>query len=222
MKQLEWLSPEDIKNEVYTLLERYNQEFDDKIKGEVPVERIAEFMLDLRFDLDTPSNLGLDSSNKKIWGSTYPDGKVFINEELMTEKYPEGRYRFTVAHEIGHWILHQAILQGKKGNNQTLFREGAVISNLNGGQTILCRQGDKSSAEWQADKFAAFLLMPPKKIKPLYKKLHKKYEKQTKFLKGKLQRKISYEIADKFNTSVKATRIHLKELNLKAGQLSLF
>ena len=62
MRQLEWLSPSDIKDKVCALLQRYNQKFDDRIEGEVPVEKIAELILDLKFDLDKPTNLNLPAN----------------------------------------------------------------------------------------------------------------------------------------------------------------
>jgi Zn-dependent peptidase ImmA (M78 family) len=194
MRQLEWLSPSDIKDKVCALLQRYNQ----------------------KFDLDKPTNLNLPANTL---GSISENGKIFINEELMTRKFSEGRYRFTVAHEIGHWLLHQAVLQGNKKLTASLFRKEAIINNQEGTQTILCRKGDKNPGEWQANKFAALLLMPPQLVLPLYRKLQEKYEED---LGSEIQKKIIFKMADRFNTSLEATRIHLKELNLKPGQLTLF
>jgi Zn-dependent peptidase ImmA (M78 family) len=116
-------------------------------------------------------------------------------------------------------LLHQAVLQGNKKLTASLFRKEAIINNQEGTQTILCRKGDKNPGEWQANKFAALLLMPPQLVLPLYRKLQEKYEED---LGSEIQKKIIFKMADRFNTSLEATRIHLKELNLKPGQLTLF
>ena len=58
---------------------------------------------------------------------------------------------FTAAHEIGHIILHASLKEQR--------------------QNILCRKEDgfdgtnKKALEWQADKFASFLLMPTAAVK---------------------------------------------------------
>lgn len=59
------------------------------------------------------------------------------------------RQRFTVAHEIAHYILHEDILNQEGG-------------------TPLFRGGSASPAERQANRLAAALLMPRNKVKELY------------------------------------------------------
>ena len=58
----------------------------------------------------------------------------------------EGRYSFTVAHKIGHHVLHR-----------DRYLQNAADSENN----ILCRDtGEKPRIEVEADRFAAALLMP--------------------------------------------------------------
>lgn len=213
---IKWMKKQDIEKEANNLLKSYEKEFRQEINKAVPLEKIAEFHLDLFFDYDKPKNLNLKDNTL---GAIFPDGKMFINESLVNKNTSEGRFRFTLAHEIGHWILHQDILNGGSNKNRinSLFRKGTVISNKEG-RTILCRKGDKSGAEWQANKFAACLLMPSYLVKPLFDELREKY----KNTRGSLQRKIIFKMANIFNTSLEATKIHLKQLNLKANQLKLF
>lgn len=213
---IKWMKSEEIEKEANNLLKSYEKNFNQVLNEEVPLEKMAEFHLDLFFDYDKPKNLNL---KKNTLGAIFPDGKIFINESLVNKSSSEGRFRFTLAHEIGHWILHQDILNGNstKDRISSLFRKGNVISNKEG-RTILCRKGDTSGAEWQANKFAAYLLMPSYLVIPLFDELRKKHENT----KGSLQSKITFEIANIFNTSIEATKIHLKQLNLNARQLKLF
>lgn len=85
------------------------------------------------------------------YGVTYPEkNKICIREDVY-ERAIEGvgRDRFTIAHEIGHFILH-------KPGNIALAR-----SELN--QEIPAYM----QPEWQANTFAGELLAPPQIIKGL-------------------------------------------------------
>ncbi len=64
------------------------------------------------------------------------------------------RDRFTIAHELGHLFLHlPAILEGKKG---AVMRATRLIDN---------NDDDQKRAEWEANWFAAGLLMPATAMK---------------------------------------------------------
>jgi hypothetical protein len=86
----------------------------------------------------------------RVLGQLIPEEKVVVLNErhlaLLEEK--DGRLRrFTVGHEVGHWVLHaEAIRSGM----MTLFE----------GQRIWCRDGSPDPAERQAETFSAALLMP--------------------------------------------------------------
>ncbi len=70
-------------------------------------------------------------------------------------KNKPGLERFTKGHEIGHWVLHidHAVL-----DHPTLFDE--VGENSDSTETIICRDGDDTWIERQANWFSAGLLMP--------------------------------------------------------------
>ena len=62
----------------------------------------------------------------------------------------EGRYNFTIAHEIGHHVLHRQVYLEASAENAS---------------NILCRDtNDKPLIEQQADRFAAALLMPQQAV----------------------------------------------------------
>lgn len=84
---------------------------------------------------------------------------IEINEDILQlVPNPEGFTASTIAHEIGHWILH--INQ----NEVDRFLEQQVQSNVQTLQPFLCRsasnQRENDSVEWQAQYFASCLLMP--------------------------------------------------------------
>lgn len=161
-------------------------------KPPIKVEEIADFVYDLNFEeknLDYCSNSGdvlaaIDISNKLI----------IINSAKKYELYAnEGRKNFTIAHELGHFVLHKELVKSI--------------------QPILCREigTAKKGIERQADLFAVYLLMPEKMVRAEYSKINEPFnEKNLK------------QLADKFCVSMETMKIRLwRELNLiyvdKAG-----
>src|SRR5687767_4105538 len=85
----------------------------------IPVEGILEqhFELALNFD-DLHDKFGIPRSvgGADVLGALWIEKKeVFIDQSLDPEERPhlEGRYRFTIAHEIGHWHLHRQYLTNR-------------------------------------------------------------------------------------------------------------
>jgi Zn-dependent peptidase ImmA (M78 family) len=84
-----------------------------------------------------------------------PERRVRVDSSLDPTRFSEkeGRYRFTVGHEIGHWQLHRHLFLADV-NQPMLFGASPEPS-------VICRSGPrKEPIEWQADAFAARLLMP--------------------------------------------------------------
>ena len=115
------------------LLERHRQTFGGEVIP-VPVESIAEDLLGLhigeRDDLDC-SGL-LVPAQRRIW----------VNAREAAES--PGRRRFTIAHELGHWVCQ--VLEGHRA-------------------TVYCRpadlmEGADRALEREANVFAAELTMP--------------------------------------------------------------
>lgn len=119
--------------------------------------------LNSKIDIDAiASHLGIiveykDPKDDTISGAIHRELNrtvIYINSEQ-----PPNRQRFTLAHELGHFILHKdmkAFVDGKK--TQILLRS---------------KQGEKSQKEVEANCFAAALLMPAKGVESQYKILKK-------------------------------------------------
>jgi len=79
---------------------------------------------------------------------------VVINEShRRTFERNPGLYRFTIGHEIGHWMLH---CEDARASNMELIA----------GDRILCRQGSREPIEIQAERFASYLLAPTDQLRP--------------------------------------------------------
>lgn len=132
----------------------------------VPVDEIAEVHLGLDLRLDDVTKLGLEAG---VLGATWVDTKeVVIDSTLDPHQFPKmlGRYRFTVGHEIGHWILHAALQRAATSQGDLFTKQKAP--------PIICRApiGMKPREEWQADTFGGNLLMPKRLIVPAWRKLY--------------------------------------------------
>ena len=110
------------------------------LKMPVPTEVLAEQYFGYQIEI---TDQGLFSDPDYLGGIVFEDNVIKIN--AVTE-FHEGRYNFTLAHEIGHHVLHKQV-----------FMQQQRIEN----EKIVCREtGDKLLVEQQADRFAAALLMP--------------------------------------------------------------
>jgi hypothetical protein len=108
----------------------------------VPVERIAEDLLGLRVEL---------APLTEVSGMLIPaERRVLLSE---WERENQGRRRFTLAHELGHWICH--CLEGEQ-------------------EPVYCRARDLAqdadrAREREANVFAAELLMPETLVRAEFK-----------------------------------------------------
>jgi hypothetical protein len=130
-----------------------------QIVAPVPIEDIVEKYLKLGVEFDDMHQLlGVPRSHEPdILGAMFFDERrIVIDESLDPEENPsnEGRYHFTLAHEGGgHWRLHRHLFS----------KDSAQVSLLNeqAQPAIVCRSSKaKEPIEWQADYYAACLLMP--------------------------------------------------------------
>ena len=118
----------------HTLRKRYMERFGGP-EFPVPVVAIAEDLLGLEID-----EVELDVS-----GMLLPaERRILVNVQE-----PEVRRRFTLAHELGHWVCQ--VLEGR-------------------GSPVMCRDHDLSDAadralEREANVFAAELLMPEEAVR---------------------------------------------------------
>ncbi|MDE3152803.1 MAG: ImmA/IrrE family metallo-endopeptidase [Gemmatimonadota bacterium] len=89
-------------------------------------------------------------------------GKIEIAAALKHANDP-GRYRFTVGHEIGHWVLHRSLFlaeaatldlfEGRTSEEGLLTLHRDVFPGAKGGPV--------RREEWQANQFAIDLLIAP-------------------------------------------------------------
>jgi hypothetical protein len=114
----------------------------------VPIEDMAEHYLGYSIDV---TDEGLFSDPNVLGGIDFDQKTILVNSSVEDH---DGRYAFTVAHEIGHHVLH------KEAYESSVAQED---------KSILCRDTfEKPQIELEADRFAAALLMPASVIQDAY------------------------------------------------------
>jgi len=124
-------------------------------KDQLDIDKICKYLTDtynviFHFDLD----LGIIGVNKILGKITFNPLEIFVCKELQKNKY---RFRFTLAHEIGHLILHHDNL--KKYLDENLDNE-TTIDIIH--DDIISFYNNR--LEIQANIFASRLLIPQEKL----------------------------------------------------------
>lgn len=133
------------------LLARHVARFGPIERFPVPIEPIVEGTLGLIISWEE-----LRGNGGLVLGAMRPATRTVAMNDLARDYFREfpGSEAFTFAHEAGHWVLHiDAGLVGQP----TL---GLAVAST---EDVICdraAEGPRPPAEWQADTFAASLLIP--------------------------------------------------------------
>jgi Zn-dependent peptidase ImmA (M78 family) len=171
-KKVPFLEEEQIERDAEALLAEYERARGVRIDPPVPIEDIVEKHLKLRVEFDDMRQiiLGVPGSapgrEPDILGAIFfNERRIVIDESLDPEEYPtkEGRYRFTLAHEGGgHWRLHRNLFISDPAQVWLLDEQTQPA--------IVCRSSNaKEPIEWQADFYAACLLMPRRLVYAIWR-----------------------------------------------------
>ena len=149
------LSEAEIEAKAISLLDRYANEIEPILRPPVPVDEMPELLLKVRLEFDDLRKM-LGGSSDAIGAIWFERKEIFIDQSLDPTDHPRkrGRYRFTVGHEIGHWVLHRRHVPDRES-------QMALFAGHSPAPSILCRESNqREPVEWQADRFSSFLLMP--------------------------------------------------------------
>ncbi len=105
------------------------------------------------------ADLGTASGEAVLGKMTVQPGRIEISRQLKIEGN-EGRLRFTIAHEIGHWVLHRPLILADERQYSLLGSEKHQLVTLNRAINGLT----SAPEEIQANMFASELLIPRKQL----------------------------------------------------------
>jgi Zn-dependent peptidase ImmA (M78 family) len=101
-------------------------------------------------------NLGYAGKAKVLGKVCFNKKTLYLDTSLEQER--KAAFRFTAAHEIGHWVLHR--YNYKKWKFETHL---PIVDGLQDDDSTLCRLDQRTQSDWlefQANVFAASLVMP--------------------------------------------------------------
>ena len=143
MTDIPRFSYEDLRKKADEFLLRYNPSGDIP----VPIEEIVEF----DFKINIVPVLGLQREFE-VEGFTSGDLKnIYVDEYIYTDRIT--RYRFTLAHELGHIVLHRHLYRDNKFKAIHGWKE--FINSMT--------EEEHSWLEYQGYAFAGLVLVPRKK-----------------------------------------------------------
>ena len=135
----------DIEARAQRLIDDYEDHIGQRVRAPIPVESIAEHYLGYQIDI---TDEGLFEDPRYLGGIVFDENVIRVNASVESH---EGRYNFTIAHEIGHHVLHR---------DHYLAERDAEHPG------IMCREvSAKPLVEQQADQFASALLMPAELVR---------------------------------------------------------
>lgn len=161
----------------------------------VPIEEMIEFHFQLDILWACIDHL---DNEELVMAAIIPDKRQIVLNDTCKDLFAEkmGTMHFTLAHELGHWVLHTGGCAKDGCDNQYLQTKSPFY----------CRSFHKKPAiEIQADLFAGCLLMP----EPLLIRLVKQYK-----WSGPIYMRHVYEIAAIFQVSISALKVRLEQLDL--------
>ena len=151
-----WISKERIASKAMNLVNDFQAMAGYRVSPPIPVEDIIERSLGLRLLYE---DLVKVFGSGDILGATYVESRLICINERLFEHSSEGRLVFTCAHEAGHWVLHRRYVDMQEERN---LKDDAIVCKFSNA---------KEPIEWQADYFAACLLMPEKEIREAFQKV---------------------------------------------------
>jgi len=193
-----FLNNKEIKNKV----DLFRAKYWNKI---IPIDMEEIVELKLKVDIFPIPNLqnsfGMDAFITSNWSLIYIDESRFKDERF------QNRLRFSLAHEIGHFILHKNIYNSFKIKNiDDFYKWHNQIP-----------QEQYSYLEIQANKFANYLLVPRNNLiierDKALKIIKNKSMSIEKMNKGMINSYISIYISKKFGVSEEVIQISLGDLD---------
>jgi len=167
MDQVPWLRKQEIQKRANKVLIKAGRKLNMAMKPPIPVETIIERVYGLHLSTDNLSRrfAHLNLENQEILGATLAAKRqVIIDESLLGRDDQLGRYFFTCAHELAHWVLHRHLAEELKTN----YGPGKEFADLEE-RLIVCRSASsRQRGEWQADYMAGCLLMPADHVREAY------------------------------------------------------
>ena len=204
MRELRYISAGTLEAIARNTLKRCHSDYLNQAPQAVPIEKLVEDVFGLGIEYMCLTESG-DELGRMIYDDGYttrfnPEidnyelvkvtaGTILVDARLLSDPKRYGRFRFTLAHELAHWILHRELFSGTKTAAATYG-----IGNA-----------DNNMLEWQANYLATAILMPVGQVKRGFYRLR---------MQASIGIDVVSALANIFEVSKQSMRIRLTELGL--------
>lgn len=149
------------------------------------------------------SDVDFWNEEKQKYEATFCEGKTIYIDTILLDPRLSNRYRFTLAHEFAHWVLHRKSVVKLAKEKKLLPYLSCLERSIN----IEIIEKAEASCEWQANYLAGALLMPYLPLKHYSKenKLSEYWDVSYLFSQVEL-------LANKYQVSNKAMYVRLRQL----------
>ncbi|HLX69759.1 MAG TPA: hypothetical protein VKV04_09055 [Verrucomicrobiae bacterium] len=158
------------------------------------------------------AELGHRDADKIVGRIRFRHRLLYLDSSLAKER--EAGFRFILAHEIGHWVLHRSSFEGWKSPDFDT-RESAVENPVDG-LFPFRRRTPGESLEFQARTFASALMMPHRTFTSAFVQLREEFGFSAVNARDNLE-KLVLCLGDTFQVSKTCVRIRIEELKLLAN-----
>ena len=195
--EIPYFSYTDIGKRAQNFLTEYHPSFEIPI----PIEEIVDVKLGL--DIVPINNLYKDFG---LSGYLTRDCSAIFVDQFQADNYEE-KYRFTLAHEIGHYVLHRSFYENlpfKAPDEYVAWR-------------VSIAPEDMSWFETHGDWFAGHVLVPTNRLEKICLQVVGKYQKMfSKFgtIPDDIWSYISNEVAIHFEVNPPVVEIRIKKENI--------
>lgn len=154
---MRFIPEEDIEAAALDVLASYERR-GHVIDDRVPIDDIVERHLGISLEAFDDGHLPAGLKNQVLGYIDIRHRCIGIHESLFPENSGhEGRYNFTLAHEVGHYMLHKREIAAAEGQLGCFEQDEETASR------------DSDPMEWQADCFASYLMMPDSLVQRYWK-----------------------------------------------------
>ncbi len=200
------------------------------IQYPIPTDKLTIIIERYVDDLDLYADLEKEYCDKNIEGVTifipFKKPIIKISEKLQKYKSKQNRFRTTLAHELGHVIIHDPLWQREFHKLQLPFDTTEQRIQICKRKTLFSKDEPNYEnydwIEWQANYFASALLMP----KGAVYKVYKKFTDERKIFSLISDESIEANdliniVSQEFQVSKEAVKIRLKLLKILVNQEDL-
>lgn len=155
--------------EIWHQVEQFRSEHRPHLEAnQIPLDLLTFAELELRLDLIPYEGLrdhfSADAAILSDFSGFYIDQHLFDRIDILSHSQ-FNRLRFSLAHELGHLILHRSLFESEQITNRE-----SLLEWLND------HAGEKYRIEREANEFAGRLLVPIDILRPLFEQLATGYD----------------------------------------------